>query len=684
MISNIGPCPCSLFDYISNFMVKSRKPFQTPTSTFSVNVVKKMNSILDKLNNRIANFLAVGLLILMLGLAFFSMRGDSATMDEQAHIPAGYSYISQKDMRLNPEHPPLLKDLAGLSAWLGSKITAQPINFPEHIKSWQTGINEQWEFGRQFLYQSGNNADQIIFWSRLPMLLIMLLLGFYVFKWAKEIYGHRAALLALFFYSLSPTFLAHGRYVTTDVGAAAAFFIATYYLIKWLQKPTKRNIVWAGLVFGLALLTKFSLVLLIPYFIFLVVVWAVFKKRSLLKSLVGLLLIGLLGLALIWPIYQFHVWDYPVARQLADTQFHFLDYPVRLASEPVIWMADKPLLRPYGQFFLGFLMVMRRALGGNTTYFLGEVSNLGWHHYFPTVFLIKVPLTFLVLILITLIGVIVRSRRRRSNLTTATVIASEAKQSRGPRSGLQRRSLRSLLAMTIKNHLIEFAFLSFLVLYWASSIKSNLNIGVRHILPTFPFLYILVSGQIDRWLSVSFWPVLEKFKLTAQGFSHTFKTALLLCLKTYFKYLIVAILIFWYIWGTLAIYPHFLAYFSQLVGGAANGHQYVTDSNLDWGQDLKRLSQFVEENNIEKIYLSYFGGGLPEYYLGEKFAGWWGERDPSELPPNSWLAVSATLLQGGRGRAAPGFNQKTGYYNWLNQYEPVEVIGYSIFVYQIP
>lgn len=619
-----------------------------------------MNLTLNKFNNKITNCLAVFLLALMLALAFFSLRGDSATMDEQAHIPAGYSYISQQDMRLNPEHPPLLKDLAGLSAWLGSKLTAQPINFPDQLESWQTGINDQWAFGRQFLYRSGNDADQIIFWSRLPMLLLMLLLGFYIFKSAKEIYGHKAALLALVFYSFSPTFLAHGRYVTTDVGAAAAFFIATYYLIKWLQKPNKRNLVWAGLAFGLALLTKFSLVLLIPYFIFLVVVWVIFKKRALVKSLVGLLLIGLIGLALIWPIYQFHVWNYPVTRQLADSQFHFCDYPVKSASEAVIWMADKPLLRPYGQFFMGFLMVMRRALGGNTTYFLGEVSNLGWHHYFPIVFLIKVPLTFLVLTLIALL-----------------LAAWQIK-----RPFWQKPYYRTI--NWLKTHLIEFAFLSFLALYWASSIKSNLNIGIRHILPTFPFLYILVSDQIDRWLTVSFWPILEKFKLTAKGLSHTLKTALLLCLKTYFKYLVVAILLFWYIWGTLAIYPHFLAYFSQLVGGPANGYKYVTDSNLDWGQDLKRLTQFVEENKIEKIYLSYFGGGLGEYYLGEKFVEWSGDRDPAELPPNSWLAVSATFLQGGRGWPVPGFKEKTGYYNWLNQYEPVEVIGYSIFVYRIP
>jgi len=68
------------------------------------------------------------------------------------------------------------------------------------------------------------------------MILIMLILGFYVFKWGRELYGNKAGLIALFLYSLSPTFIAHGRLVTTDVGAAAAFFIATYYLVKWLQK----------------------------------------------------------------------------------------------------------------------------------------------------------------------------------------------------------------------------------------------------------------------------------------------------------------------------------------------------------------------------------------------------------------------------------------------------------------
>jgi hypothetical protein len=605
-------------------------------------------------------------------------------MDELAHIPAGYSYITQKDMRLNPEHPPLLKDLAGLAVWLGSKITATPIHFPSQIKPWQKDINGQWDFGGYFLYRNGNDADKIIFWARLPMLLIMLLLGFYVFKWTSELYGSKAGLLALFFYSISPTFLAHGRLVTTDVGAAAAFFIAAYYLIKWLRQPTKKNLIIAGLVFGLAMLTKFSLALLIPYFVVLVVVWVLIKKdgnnpqemsfsgvelragtvpleiiKDLIKSLGCLLLIGLIGMALIWPIYQYHVWNYPPAKQQADTEFILQSFGNRTLAETVTWMADKPILRPYAQYFLGLLMVMQRATGGNTTYFLGEVSAAGWWYYFPVVFLIKIPLAFLILLFIALL--------------------SAAYQIKKP---FWSNPLQRVYQWT-KTHFVEFAFFSFIVLYWSATLKSNLNIGIRHILPTFPFLYVLVSGQIINWLKIKF-PHLE---LSSQkifsSLNQFIKSLCWLWLKIYFKYFIIILLLCWYAFGTIKIYPHFLTYFNELVGGPSNGYKYAVDSNLDWGQDLKRLAQFVEKNKIEKIYLDYFGGGSAEYYLKEKYQPWWGSRQPSELPPNSWLAVSATLLQGGRGWPVPGFHQPTGYYNWLNQYQPAAKIGYSIFVYKI-
>ena len=108
-----------------------------------------------KLTNKSVNIIAGCLLLLMFLLAFFSLRGDSATMDELAHIPAGYSYITQKDMRLNPEHPPLLKDLATLP------LLFLNLNFPSDSPNWKQETAPAWwvqfDFGNDLLYKSGNN-----------------------------------------------------------------------------------------------------------------------------------------------------------------------------------------------------------------------------------------------------------------------------------------------------------------------------------------------------------------------------------------------------------------------------------------------------------------------------------------------------------------------------------------------
>jgi len=611
-----------------------------------------------KLNNKITNIIAVCLLVLMFGLAFFSMLGDANTMDELAHTPAGYSYIIKKDMRLNPEHPPLLKDLTGLSIWLGSKITNDPVYFPDKVKSWTHDLNGQWDFGREFLFRNNNNADKIIFLARLPMLLIMIILGYYVFRWARELYGNTASLSALFLYSLSPAFIANGRLVTTDVVAAAAFFISIYYFIKWIQKQSKKNLIIAGLVFGLALLAKFSLVLLIPYFILITLIWAVIK-HNFIKPIIGLALIGIIGMALVWPVYQFHTWNYPAQRQIADTEANLKTFGDRFLANPVIWASDKPILRPYAQFFTGLLMVIQRASGGNTTYFLGEISRTAWPYYFPFVFLIKVPLALLILLTIALIYSL-----------------SQIKET------FRYKILRKIGTL-LKKYFTEFALLLFFAIYWYTSITSNLNIGVRHVLPVFPIIYILVSGQINKWLNSYSGPFLEKIKLNSKKEFKNIKTITWIQVTTYSKYTIIIILFAWYAFGTIKIYPHFLSFFNESIGGPSQGYKYVTDSNVDWGQDLKRLAEFVDENNIDKIYIDYFGGDDLNYRFGEKYQLWWGDKNPNELPLNSWLAVSATLLQGGRGVPDSEYKEKTGYYNWLNQYEPVTVIGNSIFVYYI-
>ncbi|MCX6760487.1 MAG: hypothetical protein NTZ84_00030, partial [Candidatus Nealsonbacteria bacterium] len=141
------------------------------------------------MSNRNTYLIAAALLLIMFFVAVTSIKDDSLTMDELAHLPAGYSYLTQKDMRLNPEHPPLLKDLAAVPL-----LFIKGIKFPSDVSFWKDDVNGQWSFGWYFFFQTGNPADQMIFWGRIPMILIMIVLGFYIFKWTRELFGNNAGL----------------------------------------------------------------------------------------------------------------------------------------------------------------------------------------------------------------------------------------------------------------------------------------------------------------------------------------------------------------------------------------------------------------------------------------------------------------------------------------------------------
>ncbi|MCX6760649.1 MAG: glycosyltransferase family 39 protein [Candidatus Nealsonbacteria bacterium] len=579
------------------------------------------------MSNRNTNIIAVALILIMFFMAVSSIKDDSLTMDELAHLPAGYSYLTQKDMRLNPEHPPLLKDLAAIPL-----LFIKGINFPSDVSFWKDDVNGQWAFGWYFLFQAGNPADQMIFWGRIPMILIMIVLGFYIFKWTRELFGNNAGLLALFLFSFSPTFLAHGRLVTTDVGAAAGAFISIYYFIKALSSPTKKNIILSGISLAIAELFKFSAILLIPAFVFYGLVWWLMKMGNLKQTLKVLISVFVLAFVLIWPVYQYHVWNYPPEKQAKDAETYLASY-ADFIKKPILWAADKPILRPYAQYFTGLLMVFNRVVGGNTTYFLGEVSNRGWRYYFPVVYAMKETLTFHILSAVSLIYAFwfIKKYEGKNLLTKALNL--------------------------VKSYFPEFACLSFIGLYWAASVVGTLNIGVRHLLPAFPFTILLVSGTISVWMKE---PYLK------------------------FKKIILAALILWQVISIASVYPHFLSYFNELAGGPNKGYFYVVDSNFDWGQDLKRLANWVNEKGINKIYVDYFGGADTKYYLKDKVEGWSCGRSKEELPKGSYLAVSASFLMSGTGVAAKNFDQQVPRcYQWLSDYQPIEKIGYSIFIYKI-
>ena len=519
-------------------------------------------------------YLFVSLLLAqMFMMAVLSAKNDSAIRDELPHIVAGYSYLIKQDYRLNPEHPPLLKELAALPL-----LFIKP-NFPDQHPCWISEVNGQWCLGDVFLYQIGNDADKIIFWSRLPIILLMLLLGFYLFKWAKELFGQRAGLFALAIYSFSPNIIAHGRFVTTDLGVTALIFIAFYYFWRLLEKPSKLNFALATFVFSLALLAKFSAVLLIPIYILIACL-----KRQYFKYLISLFVLSFILIGL---FYQLHLINMPVAiqHQLINSS---LDSG--LLKNYLHKMTDIAVFRPYAQYLLGFFMVGAHSIGGHTTYFLGELGN-HWGHYYFIAYLIKEPLAIQILLIIAFIFALVRFKKPKP---------------------------------------IFIGIIAFVVLLLGLGMQSKLQLGIRYILPVFPFIYLFIAGYALR-----------------------FRPAVLL--------------VVWLAVSSTAISPSYLAYYNELVG-PKNGYKYLVDSNTDWGQDLKRLAQFVEQGNIGKIRVDYFGGGNPAYYLGDKFIEWGADKGPAP----GWLAVGVSPLK---------WNQEK--YNWLNNYQPVAQIGYSTFVYNL-
>lgn len=604
----------------------------------------------------------VFLLIVSATLMLFSSSQESAIMDELAHIPAGYSYVRFFDYRLNPEHPPLLKALAGIPL-----LFVQP-NFPLTEKSWITDINGQWDSGTQFLYQSKNNPEQIVFLARLFPILLTLLLGILIFFWGKELLGSAFALIPTGLFLLSPNILAHGHYVTTDIAATFGTFAATYAFVLLLIKYSHKRLFIAGIAFGAAELLKFSNVLLIPFFIFLTIVFYVAewfrtrktdlalhvqkKWKTYLFSLFGVFVIGYL---LVYFVYLILTWGYPIDRQFEDTKNILTSFPSKFLSEMVIRFSHIPFIRPIAEYALGVFMVLQRASGGNTGYFLGEISSAGWWYYFPVIFFFKETIPVLILIFAGLIFAGIRLFSYKGKI-----------------QGILQR-----FAEYLGTNFAEFAMISFIILYWGYSMKSNLNIGIRHLFPTIPFIYLLTTISVKKFINTN--------EVTPQ--KNTLK---------HLKQIILGIILLWVVIETMLATPYFLSYMNEFGGGTKNGYNIATDSNYDWGQDLLRLQEWQKQNNVSKIAVDYFGGGSPEFFLGPAFVSWNSEKGNPKDQGIEWIAVSVNTLTQAMAKPAPIFSRNPAstyeflrkrvenFQEGMNAVPVPDVrIGTSIFVYHL-
>jgi hypothetical protein len=603
------------------------------------------------LSNRLTNLIAFFLLLLMFFLSFFSMIQNSLTFDEKAHIGAGFSYLVKKDYRLNPEHPPLIKDISALP------LLFLNLNFPDNNPAWLQEKEApawwvQFDFGNQFLYWAGNNPRIIILWTRTMMIFILLFLGWLLFWWLKKKAGNKIALLTLFLFVFSPIFLAHGQLVTTDVGAALGAVLAIIFWLEFLHQPNWGNILKAGFFFGLSQLLKFTLLILIPFFFIITLLYLfIFKREKIflsLKEYLGKsLLIGIVGFCfVIWPVYYFHIFNYPIEHQLRDTKADIVNNPLSFAKKMTIWMTEKNFLRAPAQYFRGVLMAFQRSAWGNNTYFLGEISAKGWWYYFPTLYFFKTPLSFHLLTLLALFVFLISLFQKKLNIN--------------------------------KENFWILAIFIWITLYWLVALQSKLNIGIRHLIPVLPFTFILVVLGINQ-----IFQMIRNLQLR----------------KILFFFLFICFS--WYAFSTLLIFPHYLSYYNEITPlfvpkidiaelkektglfsffweGTRQGYKIAVDSNYDWGQDFYRLFLFVQENNIDKIYLDYFGGEESNYWLKEKYLSFDPKKDGK---PKGWLAVSVNQLMGGLAKPTREFDQETGYYQWLRKEKPVTRLGYSIFLY---
>jgi 4-amino-4-deoxy-L-arabinose transferase-like glycosyltransferase len=583
----------------------------------------------------IIKIIATLIIVTSVMLAVTSFWNDVFTVDEVPHVGAGYSYFIKSDYRLNPEHPPLAKDFAGFAlSFIDLKQDAFDTPY------WQENINGQWEFGRKLIYNSGNDAQLMTRVAKIPMLLFFIGAAVLVFTWTRKLYGDYAGLTSIFLFSFSPTILAHARLVHTDMPALFGIIAATYFFVNFLKDSNKKNLWVAGLIFGIAQLTKFSVVLLIPYFLILAIVFGLIQSlttRYLIRTTL-IILIGYIFVVLPW--YIIHTRTYPPDKQKTDTVFHLKSYPKRDLVNAVTWASDKPILRAGAQYATGLILADQRARGGNLTYFYGEITNESFKSYFPIVYIIKEPLAFWALVLI------VFSFAFRNVYTRAyTWIKDPAPEGRASPN-------------IIGRHFAEFSMVVWLVLYWIISIFSNINIGIRHLLPVYGFTYILLSGQLTRIINYDL-RFMNK-KITT---------------------MLIIILFGWYGFVNIKAHPSYLSYFNEYIG-SSKGYKYVVDSNVDWGQDLKRLGNWLEDNNIETIHLDYWGWADQRYYLGNGFnwvisGRYRSINDFIEQNPNGgYLAVSKHYYMSHR-------NDPVKTYAWLDTIKPIADIGGSIFVWQL-
>ena len=560
--------------------------------------------LLDRLkapNNPTAKLLLGLLLLGTVARIAFLYPECAATVDEGVHIAAGIGIYQDGVYAVDLEHPPLARFALGLFPYLsGGRV------LPGEAKEVQA----------EYVLEKAGDYWRTLTLGRIGNLVFLVVLVVYVFQWSALLFGRAAGLAAAFLVASSPTLIAHSALATIDLSMTATLVAASYHAYRWFDQPTIFRALLTGLASGLALLAKFSAFGFLPPILigFFLLSWLRHRKAGQGWSMLvwrnlfaQVALFCAAALLVVWTCWQ--ICPAPPSFPIRD---HYLIVDQFLAPGSLLNRAVNQLIvwarESMSGSIDGFWIAANHAYRGHPAQFLfGEIRlDRGWWYYFPVAFALKSTLPFLTLIA----------------LAAGTMIL---------------RGLEPLRSGSLYPGVAAAAVLSV-------GIYSDLNIGVRHVLPMYPFLAIAASSLFAR---------------PDGSFSRSRRVVraagLLLALH-----------------GTasLAAHPDHLAYFNEI--GRGREHRLLSDSNLDWGQDLGRLSQYLQSHGIGEVYVDCFGRTSPEA-VGVRGAR---TLSPSDRPLG-WVAVSLSKLQGVWPPAAESR------YSWLLQYEPRAKIGKTIWLYYL-
>jgi 4-amino-4-deoxy-L-arabinose transferase-like glycosyltransferase len=528
-----------------------------------------------------------------------------ATWDEPEHLAAGVELLDRGYYEYDTEHPPIGRVVLALGPYLAG---AHSFGTPP-----PSGVTE----GEDILYRDGK-YDLYLTLARAGALPFLALLLFVTWLWARRMLaGEGAALLAVLLLLSVPAVLGHAGLAALDVAAAATILLALYALDRWLDTPTWRTAVLFGLASGVAVGTKFSAV---PYIGMSLLAlglthWVLSKRApSAPRAATIALRAGELALVAITALVPLLIAYGIRSPNEARVAFRFnwaMSYLLRqpgLDHGLGVLLTHLWLPRELKDLVNGIVAVKAHNDGGHLAYLLGGVRTMGWWYFYLVALAVKTPLPLLT--------------------AGSAGVAWLARE--GWRSG--------------DNWRITPAVLILAILIFASGF-SHINIGIRHVLILYPLLAL--GGA---WVVTRTWKALAAMPDRRRAAAGT---------------VVLAAVLTWQLSTPWFAWPDYLAWFNETV---PHPERVLVDSDLDWGQDLRRLERRAAELKIPRLSLAYRGTAdltrepLPPFVIL-----------PPRQPTTGWVAVSQLAR-----------TRNLTDYAWLDAYRPVERIGKSIDLYYIP